>query len=217
MLPKAAVVVPHSQSKIIICWKCSQKTLPNIFCEHCNSVLDYPTDSVPSPFDVLGIAETLILDEEGLRQSFYELSKKLHPDRFATSTPPAPQYALRWSTALNRAYKTLKSKEDRTQYIIEKYLGPNPKESKTSIPTDLAETYFEAQDLLSEGDLGPILAFKKELESQVAESQKQWEILANTFDESQDKKATAQVLQQHETREKYLRSMLSDMERRTNS
>ena len=216
MLLKVVVVVPHSQSKPITCWHCSKITLQGVFCEHCQTILDYPTNYSPSHFEVLGIPESLLFDENLLRSRFYELSKRLHPDRFATSPSPAPQYALRWTTALNRAYQTLRSKEERTSYLIEKYLGPNLKASQSSVPTDLAEAYFEVQDLLSEGELAPIVSFQKELESKLTESQKHWEVLAKTFEDSTDKKTAAKALQTHEIREKYLRSMLSDIERRVN-
>lgn len=217
MLPKVAVVVLHSQSKKINCWKCVQETLAGVFCEHCQAILDIPADSPPSPFEILDLKETLLINEEELRAKFYVLSKKLHPDRFATSPPPAPQYALRWTTALNRAYKTLKSKEERTQWFIEKHLGTSSGEKKSAIPTDLAETYFEIQDLLSEGNLEPLLVFKTELESQLSKSQAQWAELAIRFDAAQEKLPVAQALRAHKNREKYLRSMLSDLERRMNS
>lgn len=187
-----------------------------MFCESCKSILDYPTDASFSPFQVFGIPETLILNSDDIRNRFYELSKLLHPDRFALSSGSAAQYALRWMTALNRAYKTLKSKQERTLYLVEKYLGPTPPSAKSSIPTDLAEVYFEVQDLLFEGDLAPIQSFKAELENQLNESEKNWEVLAQGFDSSSDKKTAAKALQTHETREKYLRSMLSDIERKVN-
>ena len=214
MLPKAAVVVLHSQSKTISCWKCSEQTAPQIFCERCHSILDYRADSILSHFDILGVTERLVLDENELRNKFYELSKQLHPDRFAVSPAPAPQFALRWTTALNRAYKTLKSKEDRTQYIIEKYLGHSSSAKKSTIPSDLAETYFEIQDLLTEGQSEPLLSFKKELEKKLAESDEQWIVLANTFDETENKLAATQALRDHQDRERYLKSMLNDLERK---
>jgi molecular chaperone HscB len=184
---------------------------------HCKAILDIPADYLLSPFEILGLKENLLINEEELRAKFYDLSKKLHPDRFATSPPPAPQYALRWTIALNRAYKILKAKEQRTQWLIEKHLGASSPEKKSDIPTDLAETYFEAQDLLSEGNLEPLLAFKTELESQLCKNQSQWTELAHQFDSAQEKISAAQALKAHENREKYLRSMLSDLERRVNS
>ncbi len=217
MLPKVAVVVLHSQSNKIKCWKCSHETSPSVFCETCHSILDYRADISLSYFDVLQIKETLLLNEDELRAKFYELSKKLHPDQFANSPHPAPQYALRWTTALNRAYQTLKKREERTQYLIEKYLAPSSSAAKAVIPTELAEAYFEVQDLLSEGQIEPIIKFKKELEKQLKESEKAWEPLAKAFDEAPNKTQVAELLRRHENRDKYIHSMLTDIERKVKS
>jgi len=214
MRPKVAVVVLHSQFKKIKCWKCSLETSPLVFCEHCQSILDYSPDSRLSHFDVLNLKESLLVDENDLRNHFYELSKKLHPDRFVNEPHPAPQYALRWTTALNRAYQTLKHREERTQYLINKYLGPSSTSAKLAIPADLAEAYFEVQDLLSEGQREPLLQFQKEIEKQLEESQTQWKNLAKIFDDSEDKIQALEALRKHEGREKYIRSMLNDIERK---
>jgi len=211
------VVALHSQSKKIKCWKCSQETTSLIFCDRCHSIQDYHVGTSISHYEVLNLPETLIIDENKLRHQFYELSKKLHPDRFVNENHPAPQYALRWTTALNRAYQTLKNREERTQYLVEKYLGASPQAAKAAIPTDLAEAYFEVQDLLSEGHTEPLLKFRAEIENQMEESQARWNELAQMFDQGPNKIQAAESLRKHENREKYIRSMLSDIERKVTS
>ena len=211
------VVALHSQSKKTKCWKCSQEITSLIFCEHCHSIQDYSVSASLSHYVVLNLPETLLLDDQRLRNQFYELSKQLHPDRFVNEAHPAPQYALRWTTALNRAYQTLKNREERTQYLVEKYLGASPQAAKAAIPTDLAEAYFEVQDLLSEGHMEPLLRFQKEIEKQLEESQARWTELAQMFDQSPNKIQAAESLRKHENREKYIRSMLNDIERKVTS
>ena len=217
MLLKVVVVVLHSPSKTIKCWSCTQQTTPLLFCESCQSILDYPVDLSLSHFDIFKITEHLLIDETELRTKFYHLSKQVHPDRFTMAVHPAPLYALRWSTALNRAYQTLKNPQDRTHLVIERYIGHSDALAKAAIPTDLAESYFEIQDLLSEGQVEPILNFNKELESLLMESQKMWHKLAAEFDSGFNKTKSAEDLRTHANREKYLRSMLLDIERKVNS
>ena len=130
---------------------------------------------------------------------------------------PAPVYALRWTTALNRAYQTLKNREERTRYLVEKYLGAATQNSKSVLPLEMAETYFESLDSLSEGNKDPLLQFKLEVEKRLQESGTNWEKLAKQFDESLNKIETAQLLRKHETEEKYFRSMLADIERKVTS
>ena len=217
MLQKVAVVVLHSPFKLVKCWKCSKETSPAMFCESCHSILDYRADNSLSHFEVLQVKEALIVEQELLRNQFYALSKKLHPDRFANQPHPAPVYALRWTTALNRAYQTLKNRDERTRYLVEKYLGAPTQNSKPVLPLEMAETYFESLDSLSEGNKEPLLQFKLEIEKRLKESGASWEKLAKQFDESLNKIETAQLLRKHETEEKYFRSMLADIERKVTS
>ncbi|MFM8313403.1 MAG: hypothetical protein ACKOA8_03890, partial [Deltaproteobacteria bacterium] len=161
--------------------------------------------------------EKLQLDESALRSKYYELSKQLHPDRFSNAPHPAPQYALRWTTALNRAYQCLKNKSERTLYLIEKCLPKSTTAAKKAIPTDLAEAYFEIQDLLSEGHVEPLLNFRKQLEALLEKNADSWEVLANEYDMGNNKIATLEKLHQQAEKEKYIHSMLADIERKVSS
>lgn len=207
------VVALHSQSKNRRCWGCSQETSSLIFCDQCKSIQDFPLDTL-SHFEILGVEEKLLLDEEALRSKFYELSKQLHPDRFSNISHPAPQYALRWTTALNRAYQCLKSKSERTLYLINKCLPKSTTAAKKAVPTELAEAYFEVQDLLSEGHIEPLLGFKTQLEALLTENADSWEHLAKEFDTGNHKMAALEKLQQQAEKEKYIHSMLADIERK---
>ena len=207
------VVVLHSQFKNKKCWSCSKDTVSLIFCDHCKSLQDFPLDRI-THYEILGLEEKLLIDEGALRTRYYELSKQLHPDRFSGASHPVSQFALRWTTALNRAYQCLKSKSDRTLYLINKGLPKTTNFAKKAIPTDLAEAYFEIQDLLSEGNLEPLLAFKKQLEQLLEENDIQWQNLASEFDLGENKIATLEKLQLLAEKQKYIHSMLADIDRK---
>src|SRR6202789_2699849 len=60
----------------------------------------------------------LTLDVVALEKQFYVLSRKLHPDRFASKPVAEQEAALAESSLLNDAYRTLKDPIARTQYLL---------------------------------------------------------------------------------------------------
>jgi molecular chaperone HscB len=66
-------------------------------------------------FDLL---PKLQIDTVSLEQRFYSLSRRLHPDRFASKPAAEQEAALSQSSLLNDAYRTLKDPILRTQYLL---------------------------------------------------------------------------------------------------
>lgn len=69
-------------------------------------------------FAFFGLPRHLHLDVAALEKQFYTLSRKLHPDRFAAKPPAEQEEALRQSSLLNDAYRTLKEPIARTEYLL---------------------------------------------------------------------------------------------------
>jgi molecular chaperone HscB len=72
-----------------------------------------------SKFAVLGVPETYDLPADELERRFRELSLRLHPDRFARAPAAERVAALTKSTALNDAYRMLKSPVGRAEHLLE--------------------------------------------------------------------------------------------------
>jgi molecular chaperone HscB len=69
-------------------------------------------------FEIFSLPPHLTIDTAALEKSFYALSRKLHPDRFASKSPAEQQAALAESSRLNDAYRTLKDPITRTEYLL---------------------------------------------------------------------------------------------------
>jgi molecular chaperone HscB len=69
-------------------------------------------------FDFFGLPRKLTLDVVSLEKQFYAMSRKLHPDRFASKPVAEQEAALAQSSRLNDAYRTLKDSILRTQYLL---------------------------------------------------------------------------------------------------
>ena len=111
-------------------------------------------------FAVFGMARQLRMDVAGLEKEFYSKSRRLHPDRFASRPPAEQEAALRASSELNDAYRTLKEPISRTQHLLslegiemaEAGDDPNgtPRERKPVAPPELLEEAFELNMQLEE-------------------------------------------------------------------
>src|ERR1700685_520604 len=87
-------------------------------------------------FEFFTLPRKLTLDVPALEKQFYTLSRKLHPDRFASKTVAEQEAALAQSSLLNDAYRTLKDPILRTQYLLK--LGGVELEEQSKAATDAA-------------------------------------------------------------------------------
>ena len=69
-------------------------------------------------FDFFSLPRKLKLDVQALEKQFYAMSRRLHPDRFASKPAAEQEAALKESSLLNDAYRTLKDPVLRTQYLL---------------------------------------------------------------------------------------------------
>lgn len=69
-------------------------------------------------FSLFSLPRHLVLDVQELERRFYALSRRFHPDRFAARPASEQEEALRCSSALNDAYRTLRDPVQRTEYLL---------------------------------------------------------------------------------------------------
>ncbi|MGP8258572.1 MAG: Fe-S protein assembly co-chaperone HscB [Acidobacteriaceae bacterium] len=115
-------------------------------------------------FTIFSLPPHLVIDLPALEKSFYALSRKLHPDRFASKSPEEQAAALAESSRLNDAYRTLKDPIARTEYLLKLEGVELEEQSKSAteaarvtgtakkqiVPEDLLEEAFELNMQLEE-------------------------------------------------------------------
>lgn len=165
-------------------------------------------DSSNSYFEIFSLPPHLTIDLPALEKSFYALSRKLHPDRFASRPAAEQAAALTESSDLNDAYRTLKDPIARTEYLL-KLEGIDLEEQSKSateaarttgtakkqiVPEDLLEEAFELNMQLEEmraakkmGDDDPqlrkdLLAAKSTFDEKMAATQADLESLWSKWD-----------------------------------
>jgi len=100
----------------VICWSCQKAAGDGILCVHCKAV--QPPDPRADYFRVFGIPTAFAVDATELEQRYKELTKVLHPDRFARADPQARRASLERSVQLNEAWQVLKDPVRRAEYLL---------------------------------------------------------------------------------------------------
>jgi molecular chaperone HscB len=131
------------------------------FCESCGKVQPpVPVDY----FSFFGLPPKLNIDIAALEKSFYELSRRFHPDLNARAGSQEQQWSMEQSSLLNDAYRTLKDPIKRTQYLLHLEGVVLEEQSKSAteqaratgelkkqiVPPDLLEEVFELNMQLEE-------------------------------------------------------------------
>jgi molecular chaperone HscB len=115
-------------------------------------------------FGVFSLPRHLQIEGASLEKAFYAMSRKLHPDRFASAGTLEQEAALAESSRLNDAYRTLKDPVLRTQYLVSlegveleeqskaatEAARTSGTEKKQIVPPELLEEVFELNMQLME-------------------------------------------------------------------
>jgi molecular chaperone HscB len=201
------------------CPHCGQQTEAQEFCEQCGRIL--PILPGQSYFAKLGYpTETLNLDLSDLDTRFFALSKKFHPDRFASKTPEEVQLSHDWSSEINNAYRTLKDPVSRAKYIVERELG-SFEEKSAKVPMEMAELFFELHDVLDiirDSDGNPPADAVKQAEEARADLQKKVRYLEASLQSKfteydfRHEKATLAEIKEILSERSYIKSFLREMD-----
>jgi molecular chaperone HscB len=163
-------------------------------------------------FEVFSLPRKLVIDTPALEKQFYVLSRKLHPDRFASKPIEEQEAALAQASQLNDAYRTLKDPILRTQYLLALEGVELEEQSKSAteaarasgtvkkqiVPPELLEEVFELNMQLQEmraarqmGEDEPelrrdLLAAKDAFDQKMADTQEELEQLWRAWDAAID-------------------------------
>lgn len=78
-----------------------------------------PPDAADDRFAVLGLPRRFEVDLGAAEAAYKDLSRQLHPDRFAKADPRARKAALARTVAINDAWRTVKDPIKRAEYLLE--------------------------------------------------------------------------------------------------
>ena len=131
---------------VVRCWRCQDEHAPQVFCPACEAI--QPLPPAIDYFTVFGLARDPLLDEQALANTYYALSRQLHPDLHQTGTAEEQEASLQNTAVVNRAYRTLRDPVQRGRYWLE-LNGEQLGKENNKIPPALALFVFEVQEKLA--------------------------------------------------------------------
>ena len=103
-------------------------------------------------FELFEIPETLSPDVSTIKNRFYELSRKYHPDFYTQSSEKEQADILEKAALLNKAYKVFQNKDALIKYVlIEK--GLLVEEEKYALPPEFLMEVMEHNEALMEAKM----------------------------------------------------------------
>jgi molecular chaperone HscB len=100
----------------MICWSCQKQAGGGPLCGACGAL--QPPDDKADLFAVLGLPARYAVDLTVAEAAYKDLSRQVHPDRFATADPRARRASLARTVQLNLAWRTIKDPVRRAEYLL---------------------------------------------------------------------------------------------------
>jgi molecular chaperone HscB len=187
---------------VIPCWSC-KGPVSNcaLFCGVCDAVQQ---PGQMDHFTRLDVETTFDIDTKALDGRYFDLQRRLHPDRFATRTSRERALSQQQATSLNDAYETLRDDLKRADYLVGlKVSGSSPEGcNQITDPVVLMEA-MERREALAEAEtVEDIQAIMRETAEDAGECVAQ---LSAAFAED-DLEAASRLA----TRLKYLRKLAEE-------
>jgi len=133
----------------MICWSCEREAGGGPVCAACGAV--QPPDVAADHFAVLGVDARFAIDLGDLEARYKDLSRRLHPDRFAKADPRARRASLERTVQLNEAWRTLRDPVRRVEYLLGR---AGVKLAADELPPRMLAEILELREELAEARAG---------------------------------------------------------------
>jgi molecular chaperone HscB len=195
------------------CWQCGQPA-EALFCPACGALQKPPAGY----YEFFGIEERLALDTADLQKRFYDLSRKLHPDRYGRKSAQERQYSEDATSILNDGYRTLRDPVKRAEYFLKLHGFDIGEQRSKDVPPELLEEVFDLNMALEElrgGDdsARPQLeAARERFTGMLGDIDRQLENEFERYDESRDDAVLANV-RGILNRRRYVQNLVNEVEK----
>lgn len=101
-------------------------------------------------FELFELPASFELDLEDLSQRYRELQRAVHPDKFANASDYERRLSVEKAAAINEAYQTLKSPQQRARYMLELQLVSFDDEKDMALDPAFLMEQIELRESLAE-------------------------------------------------------------------
>ena len=136
-----------SSTPPVKCTACNQPMRSPVFCHNCRAI--NPVQRGTDYFAIFSLPRRYALDEKELHRRFLNITREIHPDRFATSAQETVNLTTRLAAQINDAYNVLKDPMLRAEYLLQQAGGKRASEDK-SVPGDVLTRNMELREQIEE-------------------------------------------------------------------
>jgi molecular chaperone HscB len=178
------------------CWKCHEPT-EGPACVSCGTIQPPRPDA--DLFELLGLRRSFRIDPAELDARFRDVSRLVHPDRFAKASAVERRMSLQWTAAVNAARRVLKDPLTRARYLATGRATID--ETGPSVSADFLEEMFALNERVSESPAD----VRAEAEKRRAAAFRELEAI---FDENEAGRGTLDEVEERLARIRYLDNLL---------
>ena len=165
-------------------------------------------------FTLYDLPVSLLPDEKKVKQKFYELSRKYHPDFYTQASHNEQADVLELSSQVNKAYKTFQNKDEIIKYVLQQK-GLLTEEEKYALPPaflmemlELSEQMMEAK---AEDDANALSSVEQTINNVQTELYKDVKEIIEYYKEGITTRAELLQVKDYYYKKKYLTRILAGM------
>jgi molecular chaperone HscB len=162
-------------------------------------------------FELFEIPVQLAVDKASLRDKYFALQKKYHPDYFSNEDEEEQATMLERSSMVNKAYKTFQDPDETIRYVLQ-LKGLIEEEEKYELPPEFLGEMMELNEGLMDVDDSSL----EETETKISQVEKHlYDSVQNIIEYyNEDNTTEAQLLQvkDYYFKKKYLKRILERLE-----
>ena len=148
-----------------------------------------------NPFEIFGLKPQFRIDKQKLDEKYFEIQKKVHPDRFASASDAEKRGAQQWAPLMNDAYQKLSDPIQCGKVLCALRGHPIDEDSSGSISEEFLFEQLERREAIADakgaGDTAELEVMKKAIEKEKNELLNE---VADAFDVKSDVSLAAEDL-----------------------
>jgi molecular chaperone HscB len=158
-------------------------------------------------FELYNLPVSLQPDQQIVKQKFYELSRKYHPDFFGNASGDEQAEALERSSEVNKGWKIFSNPGETIKYVLQ-LKGLLEEEEKYQLPADFLMEMMELNEQAFEGDKTSIQDQVSNIQNQIYEPVK---AIIEDYQEGVTSKEELLQVKEYYFKKKYLNRILEGL------
>lgn len=159
-------------------------------------------------FELYDIPVSLNPDQRLVKQRFYELSRKYHPDFFSNASADEQAQALETSSAVNKAYKVFMNRDETIRYVLLQK-GLLEEEEKYQLPAEFLMEMMELNEAVEDKSaVGGVQSAVENIQTEIYEPVK---TIIEDYKEGVTSKEELLQVKEYYFKKKYLNRILEGL------